>query len=376
MRVKVNIFLFVLFVLFFWNITFAQEIVVGVTQPLSGKFAEYGQYILRGISMAYEEVKSVLGKPIKLMILDNYSDKTQAEKIVERLVKEYKAIVIIGSYDSSLNIPSTDMANKMKIPYVIPTDTSPMATFNKPFVFRICFNNNTQAKAMAQYAIKSLGAKTAAILYDSGNDYSVGLAYAFREAFVKETKNDKSVVAVESYKSGERDFKNKLNIIASAKPDVLFAPTPTGYEGALIINQARSLGMKQNILGSDTWDAPLFYLELDSSAENVYFSSMFDTKAKLSDKTPSFVEKYKSRYGGEPSYLVAYGYDAYMVVVDSIKRANSLNPEEIRRALITTNYTGVTGNIRFDQNREALTDVIIKSIKKGKAEVVSIFKVQ
>ncbi|MEN3041724.1 MAG: branched-chain amino acid ABC transporter substrate-binding protein, partial [Fervidobacterium sp.] len=72
----------------------------------------------------------------------------------------------------------------------------------------------------------------------------------------------------------------------------------------------------------------------------------------------------------------AYGYDAYMVVVDAIKRANSLNPEEIRRALIATNYTGATGNIRFDQNREALKDVIIKSIKKGKAEVVSIFKVQ
>lgn len=358
------------------SLILAQEIVIGVTQPLSGKFAEYGQLIFRGISIAYEEAKSVLGQPIKLMTLDNYSDKAQAEKIVERLVKEYKAIAIIGSYDSSLNIPSADMANKLKIPYVVPTDTSPVALLDKPFVFRICFNDNLQAQAMAQYAVKNLSAKSAAILYDSGNDYSIGLAYAFRDAFMKETKNNKSVVVVEAYKSGERDFKAKLNMIANAKPDVIFAPTPTGYEAALIINQARNLGIKQPILGSDTWDAPLFYLELDNSVENVYFSSMFDSKAKLSDKTAFFVQKYKDRYGGEPSYLAAYGYDAYMVIVDAIKRAKSANSEAIRQALIATNYTGVTGLIRFNQNREALKGVIIKVMKKGKSEIASIFKVQ
>jgi len=83
---------------------------------------------------------------------------------------------------------------------------------------------------------------------------------------------------------------------------------------------------------------------------------------------------YYKRIQEDPGYLPALAYDAYMVLIDAIKRANSDKPEDIRRALMTTDYMGVSGRIRFDQNRDAIKDAVIKTVKNGKFEFVTVIK--
>lgn len=352
----------------------ASDIVIGITQPLTGNYAMGGQLGMRGIDMAYEEVPTVLGRPIKLVKLDNKSDKIESANVVTRLIEQYKAVAIIGTYSSALGIPGAEIANKNKVVYISPSNTNPLVTKDKPFVYRVCFIDPFQGTVMAKFAVQNMKAKTAAVIYDVSNDYSVGLAYYFRDAFVKLTGNPKSVVTYIAYQGGDQDFTAQLTAVKRANPDVIFAPIGIVGDGALIAKQARELGLKQPILGGDTWDLPQLVEIGGSAVEGVYYSTMFDVKADLSDKTKPFVEKYRAKYNEDPGYLPALAYDAYMVLIDAIKRANSDKPEDIRRALITTDYMGVSGRVRFDQNRDAIKDAVIKTVRNGKFEFVTVIK--
>ncbi len=352
----------------------ANEIVIGVTQPLTGNYAMGGQLGLRGIEMAHEEVPSVLGRPIKLVTLDNKSDKIEAANVVTRLIEQFKVVAILGTYSSALGIPGAEIANKNKVIYIAPSNTNPLVTKDKPYVFRTCFIDPFQGTVMAKFAVQYLKAKTAAVIYDVSNDYSVGLAYYFRDAFIKLTGNSKAIPVYIAYQGGDQDFTAQLTAVKKANPDVIFIPAGIVGDAALIAKQARELGLKQPLLGGDTWDLPQLIEIAGSAVEGAYYSTMFDVKAELSDKTKPFVEKYRKKYNEDPGYLPALAYDAYMVLVDAIKRANSDKPEDIRKALLTTNYVGVSGRIRFDQNRDAIKDAVIKTIKNGKFEFVTVIK--
>ncbi len=361
-------------VLFISLIFAANEIVIGVTQPLTGNFAMGGQLGLRGIEMAYEEVPTVLGRPIKLVTLDNKSDKIEAANVVTRLIEQFKVVAILGTYSSALGIPGAEIANKNKVVYIAPSNTNPLVTKDKPYVFRVCFIDPFQGTVMAKFAVQNLKAKTAAVIYDVSNDYSVGLAYYFRDAFVKLTGNPKAVVTYIAYQGGDQDFTAQLTAVKKANPDVIFIPAGIVGDAALIAKQARELGLKQPLLGGDTWDLPQLIEIGGPAVEGAYYSTMFDVKAELSDKTKPFVEKYRKKYNEDPGYLPALAYDAYMVLINAIQRAKSDKPEDIRRALLTTDYIGVSGRIRFDQNRDAIKDAVIKTIKGGKFEFVTVIK--
>ncbi|MFN6991283.1 MAG: ABC transporter substrate-binding protein [Fervidobacterium sp.] len=352
----------------------ANEIVIGVTQPLTGNYAMGGQLGMRGIEMAHEEVQTVLGRPIKLLSLDNKSDKIEAANVVTRLIEQFKVVAILGTYSSALGIPGAEIANKNKVVYIAPSNTNPLVTKDKPFAFRVCFIDPFQGTVMAKFAVQYLKAKTAAVIYDVSNDYSVGLAYYFRDAFIKLTGNSKAVVSYIAYQGGDQDFTAQLTDIKKKNPDVIFVPAGIVGDAALIAKQARELGLKQPLLGGDTWDLPQLIEIGGAAVEGAYYSTMFDVKAELSPKTKPFVEKYRKKYNEDPGYLPALAYDAYMVLIDAIQRAKSDKPEDIRRALLTTDYVGVSGRIRFDQNRDAIKDAVIKTIKNGKFEFVTIIK--
>lgn len=358
----------------FTLVAFASEILIGVTQPLTGAYAMGGQLGLRGIEMAHEEVPTVLGRRIRLIILDNKSDKIEAANVVTRLIEQFKVSAILGTYSSALGIPGAEIANRNKVVYIAPSNTNPLVTKDKPYAFRVCFIDPFQGTVMAKFAVQELKAKTAAVIFDVSNDYSMGLAYYFRDAFIKLTGNPKAVPVYISYQGGDQDFTAQLTAVKRANPDVIFIPAGIVGDAALIARQARELGLRQPLLGGDTWDLPQLIQIGGAAVEGAYFSTMFDAKANLSPKTKDFVEKYRKKYGEDPGYLPALAYDAYMVLIDAITRAKSDKPEDIRRALLTTDFMGVSGRIRFDQNRDAIKDAVIKTVKGGKFEFLTIIK--
>ncbi|MGC8902013.1 MAG: ABC transporter substrate-binding protein [Fervidobacterium sp.] len=348
---------------------------IGVFEPLTGAFAAGGQLTVNGIKLANELYPNVLGQKVDLIILDNKTDKVEAANAVTRLIQVYNVSAIIGSYGSSLAIPGSEVANKMKVPMVGCSPTNPLVTKDKPYVFRVCFIDPFQGRVMAKFAVETLKAKTAFIIQDISSDYSVGLAHYFRNAFIEFTGNSKSVVGLASYQGGDQDFTAQLTLAKAKNPDVLFIPAGSYGDAALIMKQAREIGIKSIFLGGDTWEVPEIIDVAGDAAEGAYFSTHFDEKAMTTEMTKKFIDAYRKKYNQDPNAFAALGFDAYLLILDAIKRANSWKPEDIKNALtVTKGFQGATGVITLDENGDAIKDAIVKKIEKGEFKFVTVVK--
>ena len=344
----------------------ADTIKIGVYLPLTGQMAFGGQLELEGVQMAYKEAPTVLGKKVELFVVDNKSDKVEAANAVKRLIEKEKVVAIIGTYGSSLAMAGGEVAEKAGIPIVGTSCTNPLVTQGKKYSFRVCFIDPFQGAGAATYAFNDLKAKTAALLVDVSNDYSVGLATFFTRSF---TKLGGQVVANLKYQAGDQDFTAQMTEIISKKPDVLFIPSYFA-EGAIIMKQAKELGAKFRIMGGDAMDNPKI-VEIGGAAVEGFVHTTFPYDPSMKDMSPiakKFTENWKKAYPSkEPNVNAALGYDTYLMVLDAIKRAGKPDPAAITKALAATKgFEGVTGSTTINATHDAEKPVGLVQIKDGK----------
>ena len=230
----------------------AETVKIGVYLPITGGNAVGGQLELDGVNLAHKQYPEVDGKKIELVVVDNKSDKVEAANAVKRLIEREKVCAIIGTYGSSLAMAGGEVAEKAGVPMVGTSCTNPLVTQGKKYVFRVCFIDPFQGAGAANFAFTELKAKTAAMLIEVTEDYSVGLGNFFKQNFVK---LGGEVVSVMNYQKGDQDFTAQLTEIISKNPDVLYIPANFA-EGAIIMRQARELGATFSILGGDAMDNP------------------------------------------------------------------------------------------------------------------------
>jgi len=344
-----------------------QEVIkIGVFEPLTGANAAGGEIELDGVKLAKELYPEVLGKQVELVIVDNKSDKVEAANAAARLIDKEKVVAIIGSWGSSLSMAAGDAVKNAKIPTVAASATNPLVTLNNDFYFRVCFLDPFQGNVMANYAFNKLGAKKAAIIQEVSNDYSVGLAKFFTDSFKELTGDENAIVGVANYNTGDMDFSAQLTNIKQLQPDVIFAPG-NFTESALLIKQAKQLGIDIPFLGGDTWETPEFVQIGGDAVEGVVFSTFFASEVPITEMSKVFLEEYGKRNTDEPAAVTALGFDAYLVVLDAIKRANSTDPVAIRDAIADTkDFKGAAGIITLDENGDAVKSAVIKVVKDGK----------
>jgi branched-chain amino acid transport system substrate-binding protein len=337
---------------------------VGVFMSLTGSTANFGISSVNGIKLAADEVNAaggINGKQIELLVQDDRSDANEAATIVTKFVTQDQVHAILGEVASSRSIAAAPIAQNAKIPMLTPSSTNPEVTKKGDYIFRSCFIDPVQGAAIAQFAAKSLGAKTAAIMVDRKNDYSTGLEKVINETFAK---MGGKIVAIQSYQEGDQDFNAQLTSLKGSNPEVIFVP---GYynDVGLIAKQAREKGITVPLVGGDGWDSVQLYAIGGSALNGSYFTnhySPYDTDPKVQ----KFVNDYKSRYGAVPDALAATAYDAANIMFDAIKRSKSLNGVDIRDALAATKeFPGVTGTVTFNENRDAVKPIVMIEIKDG-----------
>jgi len=344
----------------------ADTVKIGVYLPLTGQMAFGGQLELEGVQMAHKEMPTVLGKKVELFVVDNKSDKVEAANAVKRLIEKEKVVAIIGTYGSSLAMAGGEVAEKAKVPMVGTSCTNPLVTQGKKFSFRVCFIDPFQGAGAATYAYKDLKLKTAALLVDISNDYSVGLASFFTKSF---TKLGGQIVANLKYQAGDQDFTAQLTEIASKKPEVLFIPSYFA-EGAIIMKQVKELGAKFQVMGGDAMDNPQI-VEIGGAAVEGFVHTTFPYDPSMKDMSPmakKFTENWKKAFPSkEPNVNAALGYDTYLLVLDAIKRAGKAEPAAITKALVATKgFEGVTGSTTINATHDAEKPVGLVQIKDGK----------
>src|SRR5580692_11253991 len=247
---------------------------VGEYASLTGKEASFGQSSNKGIIMAIEEINAsggVLGSKLELFTEDNQTVPGQSATAAKILISRDKVVALLGEVSSGRSLEAAPIAQSAKIPMIAPAATNPKVTQVGSYIFRVCFIDPFQGTVMAKFAGTELKAKRVAIVSSVSNAYSVGLAKFFREKFVA----DGGVIPVEQkYSEGDKDFRAQLTAIRAAGCDAVFVP---GYytEAALIVRQARELGLVMPFLGGDGWVADQL-LEIGGDALNgCYYSTHF-----------------------------------------------------------------------------------------------------
>lgn len=343
----------------------ADVIKIGVFLPLTGDNAAGGELELRGIKLAHARYNEVLGKKVELVVGDNKSDKAEAASVAARLIERDKVTAIVGSYGSSLSMAAGSIVKESKVPAIGTSCTNPQVTANNDYYFRACFIDPFQGTVMANYAYDQ-GYRKVAIVQEVSNDYSVGLSKFFREAFTKLTNDNECIVDVANYQTGDKDFTAVLTNLKAQNPDAVFAPG-NFTESALLIKQARQLGIDVTFMGGDTWETQEFIDVGGKEVEGAVLSTAFDRDKASTEEAQIFLKAYVDEYKAEPSALSALGYDAYLIAINGIKNANSTDPQKVRDAIAATkDMEAVTGKTTLDENGDAIKAAVIKTVKDGK----------
>lgn len=340
------------------------EIVLGSYMCNTGPFATFGQSSTKAMQLAVEEINAkggVLGKQIKLIVEDDQCKPEEAANAAQKLIEQDKVLCVIGEVASSNSLAAAPICQNAKTPMVTPSSTNPAVTQTGDYIFRICFTDDFQGLVMSRYAFEDIGAKTAVIFSDVASDYSKGLSKVFRETF---TARGGKILAEESYNQGDRDFRAQLTKFRALKPDVVFIP---GYyqEVALILSQARQLGLKAAFLGGDGWDSPKLVEIAGEAAEGGCFSNHY-SKDDPNPVVQQFVKSFQAKYNEIPDALAACAYDAVRIVARAIEMAGVEDRTAVRDALARIkDFNGVTGKITIDENRNAKKSATILKIKGG-----------
>lgn len=347
-----------------------KPIKIGEYGSLTGGTATFGQSTKKGVDLAIDEINAaggVKGRPLQVLVEDDQGRPEEAAQVVQKLINQDKVVAVLGEVASSRSLAAAPICQQAGIPMITPSSTNEQVTLVGDYIFRVCFIDPFQGEVCAKFARENLAAKSAAILKDIRNDYSVGLAKSFNETF---TALGGRIAAEVAYSEGDKDFRGQLTQIKSSKPDIIFVP---GYytEAGLIAQQAREQGLTQPLLGGDGWESPKL-LEIGGTAlEGSYYCNHYFAGAPI-PRIQEFSKKYQARYGEEPDSIAALAYDAAKLLAISMEKAPSLAGSDIRDVLATTaGYEGVTGTVTFDANRNPVKPAVMLKIEGGKINFVA-----
>ncbi len=345
------------------------SIPVGEYASLTGLTASFGTSSHNGTVLVVEKANAaggVLGKKINLITEDDQSKPGEAATAVRKLISRDQVVALLGEIASSRSLEAAPIAQQSKIPMITPGSTNVKVTTIGDYIFRVCFIDPFQGEVMAKFTLNTLHKTKVAVLIDVRQDYSVGLAAAYKDYF---TKHGGTIVAEQSYSSGDQDFKAQLTSIKGSNPEAIFVP---GYynEVGLIARQAKELGINVPLMGGDGWDSPTLAQIGGPAMNGNYFSNHFSTD-DTSPVVQGFVKDYRARFNKNPDAMAALGYDGAGVLLDAMKRAGGTDPQKLRAAIAATkNYEGVTGTITINDQRNATKSAKVLTIKDGEFHFV------
>jgi branched-chain amino acid transport system substrate-binding protein len=332
------------------------EIKIGLVAELTGDIAAIGASCKNAAEMKVAEISDKGGIDVggqkynlKLIIEDSGGKADQAVAAAQRLIREDTVVALVGPNASLGAVPVAEAAEAARVPMISPISTAPKTTLDqagqpKKWVFRACFTDAWQGQVLAKFADGYVHAKKAAVLYDPSSEAPKIQAELFKQYF---EKTGGTVVAFETFKSGEKDFSAVLEKIKKAAPDVVFLP---GYynDVALQLQQARKVGIKVPFLGSDNWSAPELLKVAGKEAEGSFYSAHYNP-ARRNEITGAFVISYKKRFADAvPDDVAALTYDSLGLLVEALRKAGKPDRSAVRDAVAgIREYEGVTGKVTF-----------------------------
>jgi branched-chain amino acid transport system substrate-binding protein len=328
----------------------AAVVKIGSAEPLTGNIAHLGKDNENGARLAVEDVNqqglTIDGKKVRLELIgeDDAADPKTGTGVAQKLVDE-KVVAVVGHLNSGVSIPASKVYSDAGIVQVSPASTNPAYT-QQGFktTYRTIATDAQQGPALANFVTHKLNAKRVAVI-DDATAYGRGLADAFETAA---KANGLEVVDREATNDKATDLKAILTTIKGKQPDVIMYGGMDAVAGPMA-KQANELGIPAKIVGGDGVCSQEIIALAGEGINNIICSDPAPALSAMA-QGPQFQQKYEARYHIPIQYCAAESYDAVMVIVDAMKRANSADPAKILAAMPATDYNGVIGPIQFDSN--------------------------
>ncbi|MGT2771480.1 ABC transporter substrate-binding protein [Streptococcus marimammalium] len=344
---------------------------IGLNFELTGGVAAYGVPQKNAAELAVEEINAaggIDGKQIELISKDNKSENSEAASVTTNLATESKVNAIVGPATSGSTAAAAPNATSAGVPLVTPSGTQDSLTVNEDgsvqkYVFRATFIDSYQGNVISKFTTDNLKADKVVLYYDNSSDYAKGIAKEFKATYKGE------VIKELTFQSKDTDFQAALTEIKDLDFDAIVMP---GYynETGLLTKQARDLGISQPIVGPDGFgDEKFVELAGDAATTDVYYLSGFSSE--ISDSAAGFIEKYKAKYGEEPSMFAALAYDAVYMVAKASEGAKSSKDIAENLAKLS-DFEGVTGSITIDENHNPVKSVVMIGLKDGKEDSATV----
>lgn len=325
---------------------------IGVFVPLSGTTADKGKRIKDAVTMAAEERNAnggILGAQIEVIVEDDEGVAASAVSAVTKLVNNDGCCALIGSNPSSCTVAAMSIAAQYGIVQIAPNSSSPKigSQDGNEWVFQTIPSDAIQAKFLVDYFVNDCGYERIAII--AGNDdYGQGGA---KGAVAALEELGLEPVVVESYTSGDKDFTAQINNIKAANPDALVG-WGAATEAALIRVQLAEQGMADLPCAGAGGIPGTTYVELAGAYGEGQMCVNTFLIAEGGDEVKNFVARFQEKYGYEPDLTNTQAYDGANMLFTAIENAGSLESEAIRDAVAASDYTGVAGIIKFDENHQ------------------------
>jgi branched-chain amino acid transport system substrate-binding protein len=322
------------------------EIRVGASVALTGKYARTGQEQLQGFLIWVEEVNArggLLGRQVVLKYYDDESKPETGAKLYEKLITDDKVDLLIGPYSSSVTMAASTVAEKHGFP-MVSSGASASEIWARGYknIFGLYTPANTYMDQILEF-VKTKGLKRVALIWEN-TEFPRDVANGVR---AKAKSLGMKLVFEEEYGKASTDFTSMIIKMKARKPDVVIGGSYLP-DSVAFMRQAKENRLYAKIFAFAVGPGlPDFGQNLGLDAEGVMGNTQWEPTLKLPG-VQAFVEKYKAKYGHEPGYHAAGGYGAGQVLEAAVKKAGSLERDKIRRALAELDIVTTFGRYKVD----------------------------
>lgn len=344
--------------------TFAQEpIVIGVSVPITGQYAESGKSIQAGVELARKELNEaggIQGRPLEIVVGDSQGAPDIAKRVARKFVSDPNIVAEIGEFTSSCSMAAQPVYDKAGMVQLSPVTSHPSFASGSPYSFSIIGAQAGGSPFMARAAVERLGKKRLAVAY-LDTDWGISVKTLFVE---EAARLGAEIVLEESYLEGTTDFSATIKHLRAAQPDALFLASMTP-DAVAISKQRQQDGWEDvTVIGVLPMSSPEFIALGGAAVENLIMPTIFFLKDPRPE-VQNFITAYQAAYQIVPSYFAAIGYDAMRLLADAINQCG-VERKAIQQALASVKeYSGVTGKFTFSEQGDVIREYTLLQVKNG-----------
>lgn len=349
-------------------------ITIGVFEPQTGRTSDKGQAELKGIELANSIYSNVDGYKVVLSRVDTQSTVSTARTAVQGLIG-MKPVAIIGSAGEATSLAASEYVEEAQIPTITPSATNPLITQTNRYYFRACITESQMGEGLAEYSYEELGSCDTAIITLKNDSSTAALVDGFRDKIKAYTRKDKvkAITVSTEIAAEEKEMETALGKVRDKECDVCFVSFGTESMDTFFTKAEEMNLTDVTYLGPGSWGRPDFVAMMkkhpDIKVVFPYMSVISGTEQASDAQTEEaerFQIEYESRYGSEdiPTENAALGYDSYLLLINAIHNAKSLEGPAIREAMMgLSEFKGATGVFTFDDRGNVIRTVNLSTVK-------------